>query len=293
MKKGLTEQRFAWLIILPAVLIVFGIVIYPLLRTFGYTFQDMDLSMGGTGEFNGLSNYIEVLGDSAFWAAAGRSAYFSFVSIGLELFLGILIALLLNERLKGLGFLTAIIIIPWAIPNVVSSTIWKWIYHPEYGAFNALLTQLNIIPEYQSWLGSPWTAMNMIILADAWKMTPLVVIFMLSALKLVNNSVYEAAIVDGAGIFRRFFSITLPYLKPMILVIVVIRTMETFKVFDLIYVMTGGGPADGTMVLGYKAYSEVFENLNYSGGATYSYLIAFIIGILTFFYIKTLKREES
>lgn len=293
MKKGLTEPKFAWAIIAPAVIIVFGIVIYPLIRTFIYSFQDMNLSVGGTGEFKGLSNYIEVLGNSAFWASAGRSAYFSIVSILVEVVLGVLIALLLNDNIKGNKLLIAIIIIPWAIPNIVSSSMWKWIYHPEYGALNALLTQLHIIPEYQSWLSSPWLALNMVIVADAWKMTPLVVIFMLSALKLVNNSVYEAAVVDGAGVVRRFFSITLPYLKPMLLVIVVMRTMETFKVFDLIYVLTRGGPANGTMVLGYQAYSEVFENLNYSSGATYSYLIAFIIGLLTFAYIKLLKREDS
>lgn len=293
MKKGLTEQKFAWIIILPAILIVFGIVIYPFIRTFIYTFQDMNLSMGGSGEFLGLANYIEILGDKEFWAAAGRTAYFSVVSIFIEVVLGIAIALLLNDKLKGMKVLTAIIIIPWAIPNVVSSSMWKWIYHPEYGALNALLTQLHIIPDYQSWLSSPWMALNMVIIADAWKTTPLVAIFMLSALKLVNHSVYEAAVVDGAGIIRRFFSITLPYLKPMLLVIVVMRTMETFKVFDLIYVITRGGPANGTMVLGYQAYSEVFENLNYSAGATYSYLIAFMIGILTLAYIKLLKREDS
>ncbi len=293
MKNGLSEQKFAWIIIFPAILIVFGIVIFPLIRTFIYSLQNMNLSLGETGEFIGLSNYIEILGDSLFWANLGRTAYFSIASIFLEVVLGLLIALLLNENIKGKGILIAIIIIPWAIPNIVSSSMWKWIYHPEYGALNALLTQLHIIPEYQSWLGTPWLALNMIIIADAWKMTPLVVVFMLSALKLTNKSVYEAAIVDGAGILRRFFSITLPYLKPMILVIVVMRTMETFKVFDLIYVLTKGGPANGTMVLGYQAYSAVFENMNYSAGATYSYLIAFIIGLLTFSYIKLLKRGDS
>ncbi|WP_085522768.1 carbohydrate ABC transporter permease [Tuberibacillus sp. Marseille-P3662] len=291
MKNGLSEQKFAWTIIFPALIIVFGIVIYPLFRTLIYSFQDMNLSLGGTGEFIGLANYMEILGNGDFWASAGRTAYFSLVSILVEVILGVMIALLLNEDIRGKSFLLAIIIIPWAVPNIVSSSMWKWILHPEYGALNALLMQLHIIPEYQSWLGSPWLALNMVIIADAWKMTPLVVIFMLSALKLTNKSVYEAAVVDGAGLLRRFTSITLPYLKPMLLVIVVMRTMETFKVFDLIYVLTQGGPANGTMVLGFQAYAKVFENLNYSAGATYSYLIALIIALLTFIYIQLLKRE--
>ncbi|WP_052158772.1 carbohydrate ABC transporter permease [Halobacillus sp. BBL2006] len=293
MKKELSEQKFAWIIILPALLIVFGIVVYPLVRTFIYTFQDMNLSLGGTGEFIGLANYATILGDEYFWKTVGRTAYFSLVSIALELILGITIALLLNENFRGKSFLIAIIIVPWAVPNIVSSSMWKWIYHPEYGALNALLMQLSIIDEYKSWLGTPLQAMNMVIIADVWKMTPLVVIFMLSALKLTNKSVYEASVVDGAGLLKRFFHITLPYLKPMILVIVVMRTMETFKVFDLIYVLTRGGPANGTMVLGYQAYTEVFENLNYSSGATYSYLIALLIVLLTVAYIKVLKRKET
>lgn len=292
MKKTISEQKFAWMIILPAIIIVFGVVIYPLIRTFIISFQEMNLSAGEAGSFAGLSNYAEVLSSAQFWASAGRTAYFSLVSIAIELVLGTMIALLIKEKLKGTGLLIAVVIIPWAVPNVVSSTIWEWIYHPEYGALNALLTQLHIIDQYQSWLGSPWLALNMAILADAWKMTPLVVIFMLAALQLTNQSVFEAAYVDGAGLFRRFFHITLPYLVPMILVVVVIRTMETFKVFDLIYILTDGGPSNGTMVLSYQAYSEVFENLNYSSGATYSFLIALFIVTLTFIYVQALNRKK-
>ncbi len=293
MKKGLSEQQFAWLIIAPALIIVFGIVIFPLIQTFIYSFKDMNLISPTKGDFVGFDFYAATLSDPAFWKSLGRTAYFSLTSIALELTLGILIALLLNEDIRGKTFLRTIIILPWAIPTIVNGAMWKWIYHPEYGALNALLTQLGFIDQYQSWLGSPWVAMNMIIFADAWKMTPLVVIFFLAALQLINKSTYEAAIVDGAGIFRRFFSLTLPYLKPTILVLVVIRTMETFKVFDIIYTTTRGGPANGTMVLTYQAYLKAFNNLEFSTGATYSYLIAVLIALLTFTYVKVLKREEN
>lgn len=292
MKGRLTEQQFAWLIIGPAGLIVFGIVLFPLATTFYYSLKDMNLLSNDYGTFVWFDNYINILLSKDFWLSAMRTAYFAIVSITIEIILGILIALLLNEDLKGKFFLRTIIIIPWAIPTIVNGVMWKWIYHAEYGALNALLSQIGLIDSYQSWLGTPWLAMNMIILADVWKMTPFVVVFFLAALQLRNKSVYEAAMVDGAGLFRRFFSLTLPYLIPTILVVMVIRTMEAFKVFDIIYATTRGGPANGTMTLTYDAYIKAFTNLQYSEGATISYLIAFMIALLTFIYVKTLKKEE-
>lgn len=293
MKKQLSEQKFAWLIILPACLIVFGIVLFPLASTFLYSFKNMDLTSSGYGQFVGFENYLNLLKDKEFWDTTGRTAYFTGVSITIEIVLGIFIALLLNEDIKGKTFLRTIIIIPWAIPTIVNGAMWKWIYHPEYGALNALLSQLGLINEYQSWLGKPLLAMNMIILADVWKMTPLVVIFFLASLQMRNQSVYEAALMDGANIFQRFYHLTLPFLKPTILVIVVMRTMEAFKVFDIIYATTRGGPANGTLTLTYDAYLKAFNNLQYSQGATISYMIAFMIASLTFIYVKSMKNEES
>ncbi len=293
MKRRLSDAQYAWLVITPAIIVVFGIVLYPLVQTLLYSLQNMDLTSADQGKFVGLSNYINTLRDGEFWASMGRTTYFSVVSLTFEVILGIAIALLLNENIKGKVFLRSIIILPWAVPTIVNGAMWKWIYHSEYGALNALLTQLGIISDYQSWLSSPWVAMNMVILADVWKMTPFVTIFFLAALQLTNKSVYEAAQVDGAGIFRRFFTLTLPYLKPTLLVILVVRTMESFKVFDLIYALTQGGPANGTMVLTYQAYLKAFNNLQFSQGATISYLIAIIIAFMTFTYIKVLKKEES
>jgi ABC-type sugar transport system permease subunit len=291
MKKQLSEQKFAWLVIAPACVIVFGIVIFPLFTTFIYSLKNMDLTSSQSGQWVWFQNYIDLLNDKEFWLTTGRTAYFTGVSLTIEIILGIFIALLLNENIRGKAFLRTIIIIPWAVPTIVNGAMWKWIYHPEYGALNAFLTQLGLIDHYQSWLGSPWLAMNMIIIADAWKMTPLVVIFFLASLQLRNLAIYEAALVDGANIFQRFVYLTMPYLKPTILVIIVMRTMEAFKVFDIIYATTRGGPANGTLTLTYDAYLKSFTNLQYSQGATISYLIAFMIVILTFIYVKILKSE--
>lgn len=293
MKKGLSEQSFAFTIIAPAVLIVFGIVVFPLVTTLIYSFQNMEMLSSNKGQFVWLANYINVLTTSEFWSALGRTLYFTLTSTVVETALGLLIALLLNENFKGVAFLRTIIILPWAMPTIVNGSMWKWIYNGEYGVLNAVLTKLHIISEYKAWLSDPLQAMNMVVIADVWKMTPLAAIFFLAALQVINKSSYEAAMVDGAGLFRRFFTLTVPYLKPTILVVVVMRTMEKFKAFDIFYMITRGGPANGTKVLIYEAYLKAFTNLQYSLASTYAYLIAIVIVLLTVSYLKILKRNEE
>lgn len=293
MKRSTSEQVFAYSILSPAALIVFGVVLIPLGATLLYSLQNIDLTAISSGGFVGLKNYAELLTSPEFWESFGRTVYFAAVSIALELFLGMMIALLLNDGIRGQGFLRAIIILPWAIPTIVNGSMWKWIYHSQYGVLNALLTQTHLIEGYRSWLNTPDLAMNMVILADVWKMTPLVTIFFLASLQMINTAVYEAAVIDGAGRLKRFWYLTLPYLKPTILVLVVIRTMEAFKAFDIFYAITRGGPANGTMVLTYDAYLKAFNNLQFSKGATIAYTIAIIVALLVVIYVKTLKTEEG
>lgn len=291
--RPIKDRTFAMLLIVPAAVLVFGIVLFPLLQTFWYTFQNMDITSSSYGEMVGIENYKQLLGDQGFWETAGRTAYFTGFSLFLQLSLGILIALLLNEDLRGKTFLRSIFIIPWAVPTIVNGAMWKWIYHPEYGALNAFLNQIGLINEYRSWLNDPIVAIHMVMFADSWKMIPLVTIFMLASLQMANKSVYEAAMIDGAGVLKRFYHLTLPYLKPTILVVLVMRTMDLFKVFDIIYATTRGGPANGTLTLTYEAYLTSFVEVNYSKGATISYIIAFMVAILTFVYVKTLKKGEE
>lgn len=291
--RPIKDRTFAMLLIVPAAILVFGIVLFPLLQTFWYTFQNMDITSSSYGEMVGIENYKQLLGDQGFWETAGRTAYFTGFSLFLQLSFGILIALLLNEDLRGKTFLRSIFIIPWAVPTIVNGAMWKWIYHPEYGALNAFLNQIGLINEYRSWLNDPIVAIHMVMFADSWKMIPLVTIFMLASLQMANKSVYEAAMIDGAGVLKRFYHLTLPYLKPTILVVLVMRTMDLFKVFDIIYATTRGGPANGTLTLTYEAYLTSFVEVNYSKGATISYIIAFMVAILTFVYVKTLKKGEE
>ena len=291
--RELSEWGFALLILIPAIVIVFGVVISPLITTFVYSLKNMELISEHRGEFVGLANYIATLQTEEFWDALGRTTYFTVVSLTLETVLGLLIALLLNRNFKGVGLVRTIIILPWAIPGIVTGAMWKWIYHSEYGVLNAVLSGMHFISGYHAWLSEPFLAMNMVIIADVWKMTPLAVIFFLAALQLINKDSYEAAMVDGAGVFRRFFALTLPYLKPTFLVIIVMRTMEKIKAFDIFYAITRGGPANGTMVLTYEAYLKAFTNLQYSIAATIAYLIAAIIMLLTIFYVKLLQSGDE
>ncbi len=287
------EGRFAWSILAPTMILLAAVVVAPLAITFLYTFQNKALLSVHNGDFVGWNNYAAILSSSWFWEALGRTLYFTVVSLVLEVVLGLLVALLLNHKFPGVAVLRALIILPWAIPTNVSTALWRWIYHPEYGVLNAALTQLGVIDHYQTWLSDPFLAMNMVIVADVWKMTPLAAIFFLASLQFINKALYEAAALDGLGALKRFWYITLPFLLPTMAVVVVMRTMEKFKAFDIFYVMTRGGPANGTMVLTYEAYLRGFTNLDYSTAATVAYVIGFIILGLTLVYMRVMKAQEG
>lgn len=240
-----------------------------------------------------LGNYVQILSNPGFWASIERTLYFTLVSTGAELVLGLLVALLLNQDFFGRGFLRGLIILPWALPTMVNGMMWRWIDNADYGALNALLTQLHIINAYHPWLSTPASAMNMVIVADVWKMTPLVTLLILASLQTIPKSLYESASLDGADRWRTFWSIVYPYLKPTILIVLVVRTMEAFKVFDIIYIMTRGGPANGTQTIAYYTYTEAFSNLKMGSGAALSYVIALFILVFAVIYVRLLQTSDK
>lgn len=276
----------------PALIIIGAVIVWPILQTVHLSFFDMSLINPAEKSFVGFGNYLDFFTSPDFWAAVGRTAYFTAVSVGLELALGIAIALLVNMRLRGWRFLRAAIIIPWAIPTIVNGIMWKWIYNADYGALNGLLSQLGLISKYQPWLTEPWRAMNLVIAADVWHCVPLVVLIVSAALASMPDSVFEAARIDGANAWQSFWRITLPLLRPALLVILVLRTVEAFRVFDIIYVITGGGPANGTQVISYLTYQETFSNLHLGAGAALSFIVSAFILVLALVYIKLLYTED-
>jgi multiple sugar transport system permease protein/N,N'-diacetylchitobiose transport system permease protein len=293
MTRKRSEELYAYATISPALIIVLFVVLIPIAVTMIYSFVNLDAVSSHRGKFVGLHYYLSVLSSKMFWDDLGRTLYYTLISTAIETVSGLLIALLLNQKFKGVKFLRAIVLVPWAIPTVVNGSLWKLIFNGQYGVLNALLLRFHMISSYHSWLGDPVAAMNAIVIADSWKMMPMSVIFFLAALQGVNKATYEAAMVDGANVFKRFFVLTLPYLKPAILVVVVMRTVEKFKAFDLFYIMTRGGPANGTKTLMYDTYLKAFNELNYSQAATYAYLITVFVLALTVLYQKILRRSSD
>ena len=286
---SISQKKLALILIIPAVVVIFGIVIYPLLNALYQSFFNTNLVYPQLTKFIGLGNYLSILKDTYFWKSIYNTVYFTVISIILELIFGFIVALTLNEKFFMKWLVRTLIIIPWAIPPVVNATVWKWIANSEYGSLNSILYSLGIIKEYRIWLSNPFWSMMAVILADVWKYTPLVAIMFLAALQTIPEDLYEAAKIDGASSFRRTMSITIPLIKPTIIVVLILRTFEAFKVFDLIFVMTRGGPAFKTTVISYFTYLETFSQLNIGRGSAIAYIIVVFMSVLSYLYIRSIK----
>ena len=283
-----------WLLLLPMLVIMITVTGFPLANTLWLAFTDAQLTgQGYSGGWNGIDNFLYIWGDRKFRAALGATVYFSAVSVGIEVVLGVLVALLLNQEFKGRTLVRVLLIVPWALPTIVNAMMWRLIYNPDFGALNALLVQLGLMEDYRSWLGDPKTAMNMIIVADVWKNYPLIALIVLGALQTIPKDLYEAAALDGAGVWTRFWRITLPGIMGALSVALVLRSIEAFKVFDIIYVMTRGGPADKTKTASFFVYQESFSFLRAGSGAAYALAVTAIIGVLIALYITMLRRQRG
>ena len=293
-RKRWPDNRFAGLLLVPSAIVVFGVVAWPVARTLWLSLHKVESPLPtAPSTWVGLDNYTRALDDPNLWAAVGRTAYFTVTSTALELGLGILLALLMAQKLRAGWVLRVAVIIPWALPTIVNATMWRYVFNPQYGPLNALLTQAHLIDEYRSWLGSPFLALNMVMLSDVWKNTSVVAFFVLAGLQVIPGELHEAAQVDGAGAIRRFFSITLPLLRPIIAIVLVLRTIEAFKVFDIVYVMTRGGPANGTQTVSLFTYQSAFSDQHFGYGSALSVLIVVVIMALAVTYMKLLRIEES
>ena len=291
-KKRKTASTFAYLTILPAVLLIIGLGIFPLIYTIYISTHSLhaDLSIG---HYIGLQNYWKIITDKAFIHSLSLTIYFALISIVVQMILGLAVSMLLNQKFKGRGFMRAIVLIPWAVPTIVNANLWGFIYNGNYGLLNRILYAFNLIEKPVTWLGSARLAMNMIILADTWRMLPLYVIMILAALQTIPSSAIEAAEIDGASPFQKFLSIILPMLKPILLVVLILRTIQAFKVFDIIYVLTYGGPSNGTMVVSFYSYYQMFRFLKFDYGSAVAIVVAVITLVITGLYIKLLKTNDD
>ncbi len=287
------DTLIALAFVTPAIIIILAVVLQPILTTLYLSFFNTGIGFGGTRTFIGLNNYINNLKDPTFWASIWRTLYFTVVSVGLELVLGLGIAQLIHSHPPGWRILRTSLIIPWAIPTIVNGTMWRWIYNADYGALNALLVDLRITNKYTAFLTHPQTAMNLVILADVWHSLPFIALILQAALATLPTELEEAASVDGANAWQRFFLIRLPLLRGAILVALVIRTVEAFRVFDIIYVITAGGPAFGTVTISFLTYLQTFSFSHVGVGASLSFLISLFTLVMAFIYIRLLYRPEE
>ncbi|MDE8604435.1 sugar ABC transporter permease [Marinomonas sp. RSW2] len=284
-----------WVLLSPALVVLGLVTLVPFVQTLWLSFTDTRITaITKPISWIGLENYIYALTDPDFIEALGRTMYFTLTSVGAEGILGVGVALLLNQKFPGRNILRVLIILPWAVPTIVNAVMWRLIYHPEYGALNSMLWQMGIITEYQSWLGDPDRALNMIIFADVWKNFPLVAYIALAALQTVPADLLQASRIEGAGPWRRFRTITLPWIFGPLLVVLILRTIEAFRVFDIVYVMTRGGPSDSTKTASFFVYQEYFSYLRSGSGASYAVLLAAISAVLiTIYYIGARRQVQG
>jgi multiple sugar transport system permease protein len=269
--------------VLPALALLSVITVYPVLYVV-YLSAHRKLLIFNISSFIGFENYQFLLRDDRFWNALKNTLYFTGVSVSLELFLGLCIAILLDRPFRGKGLARAVMLIPWAIPTVVSARMWEWMYNTDFGLLNYLLgIRIN-------WLGSPFWALNAAIFMDVWKTTPFVAILLIAGLQVIPGEVYQAARVDGAGRWQIFRKITMPLLMPAILIVLLFRTLDAFRVFDAIYVLTGGGPANTTETLSVYAYKVLFQTLQFGYGSTLSIVVFLCVGVMSIVYINLLTR---
>jgi len=286
-------KKLALFLIFPALLVIFAVLIFPMLISLGMSFTGLKLTDPLSNHFIGLQNYIKALGNPAFWAAFRRTGYFALITVGVEVTLGLAIALLLNQKFVGRGLVRGLVILPWALPYVVNGMMWKWIFDANYGAFNALLTQIGLLDNYYIWLGRPSTAMHVVILANIWKETPVAIILILAGLQSIPEELYEASMVAGATWWQSFKLITLPILKPVLLMTIILKIIWALKEFDLIYVMTRGGPANATNLLSFHIYLNTFKFLKFGYGSALAYILAITSVLIALVYLKVNKSSED
>ncbi|MCL4562706.1 MAG: sugar ABC transporter permease [Chloroflexi bacterium] len=290
---GSRDSRFAAALLSPALILIVLLVVVPMIFALYLSLHKVDMVAGAFKLVPvGLGNYTRLLSDTRFLPTIERTLWFTSLRLAISLSVGLGLALLLNEATTAARILNRLFLIPWALSFVVNGLMWKWMYNGDYGIVNYIMLHLGLIDSYKSWLGVTSTALNAITITDAWKAIPFVALVLLSGLKSIPEEVYESAKVDGAGVFQRFWHITLPALRPVLLVTLVMQTMWSIMAFASIWPVTQGGPADSTMLLNIYAYQQSFMYLNLGYGSALAYVITLIILMLTLAYMAVLRMDE-
>jgi len=287
------ERRLGYALVAPVIILLLAITAYPLAYNLWNSFHSVNLSIANQPHsFVGLDNYTKMFRSSEWVSALERTAAFTVVSVFLETIAALGLALMLNRSFRGRGFLRAAILVPWAVPTVVSATLWKTMFDPRAGFVDYLLGGLHLPGAHTTWLAGEWTSWVTILVADAWKNVPFIAIILLAGLQVIPSEVYEAARMDGASQWQSFRRMTLPLLKPALGVALIFRTLQAFLVFDVIYIMTGGGPGVSTETLSFLNWQTFLVSTDFGYGGAISVMLVVISLIIAGIYVRVLRPER-
>jgi multiple sugar transport system permease protein len=289
------DRRLGYLLVAPVVILLLAITAYPLIYNIWNAFHFENLSYGGLPhKFVGWANFTAMFESPQWVAALERTLVFTAVTIAFDMVVGMALALMMHRRFRGRGFLRASILVPWAMPTVVSALLWKTMFDPGAGFVDYILGAFHPAWSSLSWLGiSVWRSWVAIFIADSWKNIPFVAILLLAGLQVIPNDVYEAARIDGASWWQSFTRVTLPLLRPAISVALIFRTLQALLVFDVIYIMSGGGPGNSTETLSYLVYNTFIINTNFGLGGAMSIMLVILALAVSFIYVRAFRPQTA
>ena len=279
---------FAYFLNAPAIALLVALVAYPIVDAFWLSLHRYNLRRPEIFDFVALQNYVDVVTSDLFPGSLWVTLVFTFWSTVGVLVLALGAALVANEKTPEQPVLRALLLLPWAMPGVVTALMWKWIFHPQAGALNGLLYSFGAIPKYRSWLMSPDTSYLSIITANVWNTLPFSVLVLLAALQAIPSELYDAAKVDGAGAVGRFRFVTLPWLIHPILIVLIVQALGGIRIFEIIYLLTGGGPGNASTTLGFATYVTSFVSTDIGRGNAWAYTIALLTLLIAIVYMKLL-----
>ncbi|MCG7622166.1 carbohydrate ABC transporter permease [Epibacterium sp. Ofav1-8] len=297
-----SRTRSAWLFLAPMLVMLLIVAAWPLGRTIWFSFTDASLDLMSEARWVGFRNYLEyvdfgdgegqyygLLADPRWWRSVWNTILFAAVSVSFETVFGLIIALVLNQQFRGRAFVRAAVLIPWAIPTIVSAKMWAWMLHDQFGIINDMFMALGMISEPIAWTASPETAMVAVMMVDIWKTTPFMALLILAGLQMVPGDIYEAAKLDGVPAWRVFRRLTLPLIMPAVLVAVVFRALDALRVFDIVYVLTPN--TDATRTMSVYARENLFDFDQFAYGSAASTLLFVVIALITITFIMATRMD--
>lgn len=285
------NTKFIIGLLAPAISIVGLVIIYPIIQAIYVSLTNYSLASTSV-EWIGFKNFIDVLSNKTFWEVILNTVIISGSAVFFQAFFGLIMALLLDQEIKGKNFFRGLILINWVIPLIVVALLWMWIFDPEYGIFNFLLNKIGLLETYKVWLGRPILAKISIIITETWRGIPFMMVMFLAGLQTIPKSIVESAQIDGAGPLAKFYYITLPYVKQIGMIASMLSLIRLFQEFDIIYIMTGGGPLYSTTTMSIHIYNTAFNSLNMSKASSMGVIWLIFISCFALVYSKILTQQE-